>query len=311
MSGAGDMAVFNTETLGRIAERRSRASERLTRAKVQIFRFAKSKPLGAISASYLVLMLLLAVFAGVVTPYGPYDINPVNSLNGPSLSHLMGTDQIGRDLLTRVLYGARISLQVGIMTVGIGLTIASCVGIASGFWGGILDKLIQRVSDALQTLPSIILAMALVSVLSPSLTNVMLAISFAIIPFNQRVVRGATLSVKENTYIDAARAIGAGQFRIMTFHILPNVLGPIIVLASVLFGYAILVEAGLSFLGLGTPPPTPSWGRMLSGDGRQFMEVAPWLTIFPGLAITLAVMAFNLFGDALRDILDPRMRGGR
>jgi peptide/nickel transport system permease protein len=303
------MAITSTITERRWVERGLRQREKINTSWITLTRFVREKPLGAVSGAYLILMIVLALGADIVTPYGPYDIAPLESLQGPSFSHLMGTDQIGRDVLTRVLHGSRISMQVGIMAVGIGLSIASFMGIASGFWGGAFDKVVQRFSDSLQTIPSIILAMAMVSILRPSLTNVMLAISFAIIPFNQRVVRGATLAVKENSYIDAARAIGAGQFRIMRHHILPNVMAPIIVLASVLFGYAILVEAGLSFLGLGTPPPQPSWGMMLSGDGRQFMEVAPWLTIFPGLAITLAVMAFNLFGDAIRDVLDPRLRG--
>jgi ABC-type dipeptide/oligopeptide/nickel transport system permease subunit len=271
--------------------------------------FARRRPLGAVSAFFLLVMTVAAVFAEVVSPYGPYQINPIDSFVGPSWGHLFGTDQIGRDVFSRVVFGSRISLQVGIMAVGIGLTTASVVGILSGYIGGRFDTVVQRISDAVQTIPGIVLAMALVSILQPSLTNVMFAISIVIIPFNQRVVRSAVLSIKENTYVEAARAIGASRTRIMFAHILPNVVAPIIVLASVLFGFAILTEAGLSFLGLGTPPPTPSWGMMLSGEGRQFMESAPWLSIFPGLAITLAVLAFNLFGDALRDALDPRLRG--
>ncbi|MBI4312666.1 MAG: ABC transporter permease [Chloroflexi bacterium] len=283
--------------------------QRLSDAWKAVMTFSRRKPLGAISGFFLILMAIAAVFAEVVAPYGAYQINPIDSFQGPSVRHFFGTDQIGRDVFSRVVFGSRISMEVGIIAVGIGLTVASFLGILSGYIGGKFDTIVQRISDALQTIPGIILAMALVSILQPSLTNVMFAISFVIIPFNQRVIRSAVLSVKENTYIEAARAIGAGQLRIMFGHVLPNVAAPIIVLASVLFGFAILTEASLSFLGLGTPPPTPSWGMMLSGEGRQFMESAPWLSIFPGLAITLAVLAFNLFGDALRDVLDPRLRG--
>ncbi len=272
--------------------------------------FARRQPLGAASALFLIAMTLAAAFPALLTSGGPYAIHPLESFQSPSAHNLAGTDQIGRDVFTRLIYGARISLQVGIMTVGIGLTTASLLGILSGFVGGTFDTIVQRVSDALQTIPGIVLAMALVSLLQPSLTNVMFAISFVIIPFNQRVVRSAVLSIKENPYIEAAKVIGGGRMRIMLVHILPNVVAPIIVLASILFGFAILTEASLSFLGLGTPPPTPSWGMMLS-EGRQFTENAWWLSIFPGLAITLAVLAFNLFGDALRDVLDPRLRGSR
>ncbi|MBI2171718.1 MAG: ABC transporter permease [Chloroflexi bacterium] len=302
------MALQST-TRGRAALRTTTWGQRLRRSWTGGMSFVRRRPLGAISAFFLLVMTFAAVFAEVIAPYGPYQINPIDSFVGPSRSHLFGTDQIGRDVFSRVVFGSRISLQVGIMAVGIGLTTASFVGILSGYIGGRFDTVMQRISDALQTIPGIVLAMALVSILQPSLTNVMFAISFVIIPFNQRVVRSAVLSIKENTYIEAARAIGASRTRIMFAHVLPNVVAPIIVLASILFGFAILTEAGLSFLGLGTPPPTPSWGMMLSGEGRQFMESAPWLSIFPGVAITLAVLAFNLFGDALRDALDPRLRG--
>ena len=282
---------------------------RISRRALKFGRLAAQKPLGAIAGVFLIIMILAAVFAELVAPYGPYEIDPRNGFLSPSATYLMGTDQIGRDHFSRIVFGARVSLQVGGLAVGIGMTIATLVGATSALVGGRTDAVIQRFSDALQTIPGIILAMALVSVLGPSTLNVMLAITVVIVPFNQRVVRGATLGIKENVYIEAARAVGASETRILFRHILPNVMATVIVLSSLVFGFAILIEAALSFLGLGTPPPTPSWGMMLSSDGRDFMERAPWLTIFPGLAITFAVLAFNLFGDALRDILDPRLRG--
>src|SRR5215468_136036 len=238
----------------------------------------KRKPLGMISAVLIVVLVLTAIFANVLAPYDPLAAQPEIRLAPPSWAHPFGTDDIGRDVLSRVIYGSRISLWVGLLAVGIG----TCAGM--------------------------ILALAIVSVLRPSTTNAMLAIAMVIIPGNSRVVRGAVLSAKQNRFVEAAQAIGCRDYRIIASHILPNVTAPILILASIWLGNAILIEASLSFLGVGTQPPTPSWGLMLSSTGRAFMEQAPWLAIFPGLAISLAVFGFNLFGDTLRDAWDPKLR---
>jgi ABC-type dipeptide/oligopeptide/nickel transport system permease subunit len=230
-------------------------------------------------------------------------------LLAPSWQHPFGTDDIGRDVFSRIIYGARISLWVGLLAVGIGTFSGTLIGLICGYWEGWLDLMLQRVMDALQTIPGLILALAIVSVLTPNTTNAMLAIAVVIIPGNSRIVRGAVLSAKQNPYVEAARALGGSHLRIITSHILPNVTAPILIIASIWLGNAIFIEASLSFLGLGTQPPTPSWGLMLSGTGRAYMEQAPWLAIFPGLAISLAVLGFNLFGDTLRDIWDPKLRG--
>ena len=270
----------------------------------------KRKPLGAASASLIVILVLTAIFAKVLAPYDPLDADPTIRLARPSAAHPFGTDDIGRDVLSRIVFGARISLWVGLLAVGIGTVIGMIIGLACGFWEGRLDMLLQRVMDAVQAIPGLMLALAIVSVLKPSTTNAMLAIAVVIIPGNSRIVRGAVLSAKQNRYVEAAEAIGCRQPRILLSHILPNVTAPILVIASIWLGNAILIEATLSFLGVGTQPPTPSWGLMLSSTGRAFMEQAPWLAIFPGLAISLAVLAFNLFGDTLRDAWDPKLRKG-
>jgi peptide/nickel transport system permease protein len=212
-------------------------------------------------------------------------------------------------VLSRIIHGARISLWVGLLAVGIGTAAGMVIGLACGYWEGRLDMLLQRVMDAMQSIPGLVLALAIVSVLKPSTTNAMLAIAMVIIPGNSRIVRGAVMSAKQNRYVEAAEAIGCRQPRVLLVHILPNVTAPILVIASIWLGNAILIEATLSFLGVGTQPPTPSWGLMLSSTGRAFMEQAPWLAIFPGLAISLAVLGFNLFGDTLRDAWDPKLKG--
>lgn len=268
----------------------------------------KRKPLGAASAVLIAVIVLTAVFAGVLSPYDPLDADPTIRLAPPSAAHPFGTDDIGRDVLSRVIHGSRISLWVGLLAVGIGTAIGMVIGLACGYWEGRLDMGLQRVMDAVQAIPGLVLALAIVSVLKPSTTNAMLAIAVVIIPGNSRIVRGAVLSAKQNRYVEAAEAIGCRQPRILLTHILPNVTAPILVIASIWLGNAILIEATLSFLGVGTQPPTPSWGLMLSSTGRAFMEQAPWLAIFPGLAISLAVLAFNLFGDTLRDAWDPKLR---
>jgi ABC-type dipeptide/oligopeptide/nickel transport system permease subunit len=270
----------------------------------------KRKPLGAASALLIVVIVLTAVFANVLAPYDPLDADPTIRLARPSAAHPFGTDDIGRDVFSRIVYGSRISLWVGLLAVGIGTAVGMVVGLACGYWEGRLDILLQRVMDAVQAIPGLVLALAIVSVLKPSTTNAMLAIAVVIIPGNSRIVRGAVLSAKQNRYVEAAEAIGCRQPRILLTHILPNVTAPILVIASIWLGNAILIEATLSFLGVGTQPPTPSWGLMLSSTGRAFMEQAPWLAIFPGLAISLAVLAFNLFGDTLRDAWDPKLRKG-
>ena len=275
----------------------------------RMFRFAQQKPLGTVSLLVILSLILVAILAPALAPYDPYALQEGQRLKPPGGAFPMGTDYIGRDVLSRIIWGSRISLYVGFLAVGLGTTMGTILGLTSGFFGGKTDLIIQRIMDSLMAFPGLIFVMAIVAALGASTTNAMIAITFLIAPANSRIVRGAVMSVKQNQYIDAARAIGCGQTRILLRHVLPNVFAPIMILASVGLGNAILTEASLSFLGLGTPPPTPSWGSDLSGPGRQFMELAPWTAIFPGLAISVAVFAFNLFGDAVRDVLDPRLRG--
>jgi ABC-type dipeptide/oligopeptide/nickel transport system permease subunit len=268
----------------------------------------KRKPLGAASAGLIVMIVLMAIFADVLSPYDPLATQPEIRLRAPSWEHPFGTDDIGRDVLSRVIHGARISLWVGLLAVGIGTAAGMVIGLVCGYCEGRVDLIFQRVMDAVQAIPGLVLALAIVSVLRPNTTNAMLAIAMVIIPGNSRIVRGAVMSAKQNRYVEAAQAVGCRHPRIILNHILPNVTAPILVIASIWLGNAILIEATLSFLGVGTQPPTPSWGLMLSSTGRAFMEQAPWLAIFPGLAISLAVLGFNLFGDTLRDAWDPKLR---
>lgn len=272
-------------------------------------RFARTQPLGAAGLAIVCTIILLAVFAPWVSRYDPLETSAKARLIGPGLDHYFGTDPLGRDLFARIVYGARISLYVSFFSIAMGTTFGYVLGIVSGYFGGKLDILLQRVIDAMLAFPSILLALTMVAVLGPGIDKVITAISVIYIPRAARVARGVALSTKENVYIDAARVVGASTNRIMFRHILPNSLAPYLILASVALGAAILIEASLSFLGLGVPPPSPSWGRMLSGSSMDFALIAPYMMIFPGLAIMLLVMGFNLFGDALRDVWDPRLRG--
>lgn len=278
---------------------------------LKTMRMAQRQPLATVSLAVLVLLVLMAVLAPLVSPHDPYAIFPGQELQGPSAQFLFGTDETGRDVLSRIIYGARISLEVGFLSVGIGVSLGTFVGIVSGYFEGTLDLILQRIVDAFMAFPALILILALISIFGQTLLIVFIAIGIAIAPGTSRIVRSAVLSTKQNQYVEAARTVGAGSPRILFFHILPNVAAPIIVLASIWLGNAILIEASLSFLGLAGPPTTPDWGAMLSRTGRQFLEQAPWLAIAPGVAISLTVLAFNLFGDGLRDVLDPRLRGGR
>ena len=277
----------------------------------RLTRVARNKPVGAVSAVVIVVMVLSGVFADFISPFDPLDPHVRDRLQGPSLTYWMGTDNLGRDVFSRVVHGARISLLIAIPAVVLGVGAGSIIGIISGYLGGWFDLLVQRFLDASQAIPSLILALAVIAVLGAGVDKVIYVIAFIAVPWNGRVVRGSVLSIKENQYIDAARSVGAGNLRIMFRHILPNVVAPILVLVSVLLGAAIIIEASLSFLGLGVPPPEPSWGGMLSREGRSFMERAPTLALFPGLAISVVVLAFNLLGDTLRDIWDPRLRGSQ
>jgi peptide/nickel transport system permease protein len=268
----------------------------------------RRKPLGLASAAVILVLVLTAIFADLLAPYDPLEAQPEVRLASPSRAHPFGTDDIGRDVLSRVIHGSRISLWVGLLAVGVGTVVGMAIGLLSGYCEGRIDMVLQRLMDAIMAIPGLVLALAIVSVLRPNTTNAMLAIAMVIIPGNSRIVRGAVLSAKQNRYVEAAQAIGCQHPRIIKNHILPNVTAPILIIASIWFGNAILIEASLSFLGLGTQPPTPSWGLMLSSTGRAFMEQAPWLAIFPGFAISVAVLAFNLFGDTLRDAWDPKLR---
>lgn len=272
-------------------------------------RFARRKPLGAFGAALIVVLAFMAIFANVIAPYDPYKQQLNDYLASPNVNHIMGADNFGRDLFSRILHGARISLYVGLGAVSSGAVFGAVLGLSSAFFGGKFDYIVQRFIDIKQAIPGLILAMAIVSTLGPSVNNVLIAIAIGFIATQTRVIRSAALSIKHQDYMLAAQALGASNRRMMFMHMLPNVMAPFIVLASAELGTAVLTEASLSFLGLGTQPPTPSWGAMLSGDHRRFMAQAPWLVIFPGLAISMAVFGFNLLGDALRDVWDPRLRG--
>ena len=272
-------------------------------------RFVLRKPLGALGAFMLASLILAALFAPLAARYDTNAQDYQQRLEGPSLSHFMGTDEFGRDLWARVVHGSRLSLLVGFASVLIGATIGLALGVFSGYAGGIVDDVIQRVAEVMLSLPGIFLALALVATLGSGVDKLIIALIVIYVPRTLRVMRGSVLSVKQNSYIDAARAVGARPLRIMSRHILPNVMAPYLILASGLLANAILIEATLSYLGLGAPPPYPSWGRMLANSVAQYAAVAPWMVIFPGLAITWLVLGFNLLGDAVRDAWDPRLRG--
>jgi peptide/nickel transport system permease protein len=273
-----------------------------------IRKFIVTKPLGAIGGAVIFLMVLTAVFADVLAPYDPYEISQLLQFKPPSLQHWLGTDEFGRDLLTRLIYGARIALFIGLTAAFVGATAGAVLGVISAYMGGKVDLILQRVMDVMLAFPLLILALAIVSVLGRSLPNVVLAIAIPIIPRTTRIVRSSALSIKEHVYVEAARAVGSSHPWVILRHIIPNTMAPYLIMLTAQFGNAILVEASLSFLGLGTAEPTPSWGLMLSGGAVSYAEKAPWVAIFPGLAISLAVFGFNLFGDSLRDALDPKLR---
>lgn len=266
-------------------------------------------PLGAIGAAIMAVFVLAAIFADVITGLSPFTTNPRVSLAAPGGDHLMGADFMGRDVYARIVYGARISLAVGIGSTALGCLFGVAIGLASGYLGGWFDLLVQRLMDVMQALPLLVLALVFAAALGPSLPNTIIAIAIPLVPSVARVIRSNTLALRELAFVEAAQATGMSEWRLAIRHILPNTIAPLIVLATAQLGSTILTEASLSFLGLGVPEPHPSWGRMLSESAAEYMRRAPWLVIFPGLAISLAVFGTNLLGDALRDLLDPRQRG--
>lgn len=255
----------------------------------------------------IMTLLIAAIFAPLLAPKSPLEMDLGKRLTAPCLQSLLGTDEFGRDILSRILFGARVSLYVGIISVGIGLCVGGLIGVFCGFFRGKLDLLFMRLMDMLFAFPGILLSLGIVAMLGSSLQNVMIAIGITTIPQFASVARAATLAVRERDFVTAAEALGASRLRIVSRHIVPNVAAPLIVQSTLGLSQAILSEAAMSFLGLGIQPPNPSWGGMLN-SGQRFMELAPWLAIFPGVAITLTVLGFNFLGDGLRDLLDPRLR---
>jgi peptide/nickel transport system permease protein len=265
-----------------------------------------SQWIGLLGIFLVLSFIVMAVAAPLLSPHDPIS-QPGEQLEAPNATYWLGTDEFGRDILSRIIFGARVSLQVGVISVGIALLIGGALGLVSGYYRGTADAIIGRIIDIMFAFPTIILIIAISGVLGPSLTTAMIAIGIVYAPIFARIVRGPTLAVMQQQYVEGAYAIGAGRWRIMARYVLPNIAAPIIVQSTLSFSTAILSEATLSFLGLGTQPPDPSWGIML-GTGRRYMELAPWVAVYPGLAIALAVLGWNLLGDALRDALDPQLR---
>lgn len=265
--------------------------------------------MGAIGAVVCVVFLITGVFSELIAPYGYNEMNPIDRLQAPSLAHWMGTDQIGRDVFSRIVHGARTSVIIGFAAASISILISIVIGLTTGFFGRKFDMIVQRLVDAWMSFPDLVIVIVAVSVFGPGMWQVILILSLLYGIAGSRIVRGAVVTVKENVYVQAAESIGVATPSILLRHVLPNIMAPIIVLFTTRLAAVILVEAALSFLGLGVPPPAPSWGGMLSVEGRSYMFQAPWLAIMPGLAITVVVFNINMFGDAMRDLLDPRMRG--
>ncbi|HEY90755.1 MAG TPA: ABC transporter permease [Dehalococcoidia bacterium] len=272
-------------------------------------RLIKEKPLGTAGAAIVLVLVILAIFADILAPYGMNEPFPLDRLTAPGTKYLLGTDNIGRDLLTRIIYGARITLVVGLCATTLATVISLVIGLSTGYIGGKFDLIVQRFVDAWMCFPGLVILILLVSVLGAGLWQMILALSLMGIG-GSRSIRGPVMAVRNEAYIQAALSVGASTWRIILRHILPNVMAPTIILFTTRIPGIILSEASLSFLGLGIPPPDPSWGRMLSGTARFFMIKAPWMAIWPGLAISVVVYGINVFGDAIRDLLDPRMRGG-
>lgn len=286
----------------------ARAGANVTGWWSRVLFLASRYPLGAFGAAIVALFVFAAVFADVITPVDPTSTNAAKSLMAPGAETWMGADFMGRDMYSRVVHGARISLAVGVGSTVLGCLIGVMIGLASGYLLGWFDLLVQRLIDIMQALPLLVMALVMAASLGPSLENTIIAISIPLIPNVARVIRSNTLAIRELPYVEAARAQGMSEVRIAVVHVLPNTLAPLIVLATAQLGAAILTEASLSFLGLGIPEPHPSWGRMLSESAAEYVRTAPWLVIFPGLAISLVVFGTNLLGDAMRDLLDPRQR---
>ncbi len=316
VQGSGEAAVT---TLGRYAER----SSPITSFGRVVWKFARHKPLAFVGAVILVALLVIAIGADQFAPYDPV-LTSSDTLEGPSVDHLMGTDQLGRDVFSRIIWGSRPSLFTGFMVVSVVAVFSLLLGLTSAYLGGLFDLTIQRVVDAFIAFPSVLFALTFLTIFKGGIplgpidiepvrwsTPLMIVVGLIIIqtPLSSRIIRGATFGIINTPYVEAAKVVGASTPRIILRHLAPNVFPVVIVIASVQLGSIILIESSLSFLGLGLPPPHPSWGGMLQGSGRAYMEIAPGLAIFPGVAISLAVLAFNLFGDGLRDILDPRLRG--
>ena len=275
-----------------------------------VIRLWKEKPLGTVGAILTMLLLLVAIFAPLIAPYGMNDVHQLNALESPNTRFLLGTDNLGRDLLSRIIFGARISVIVGLMSTLISTVISTFLGILSAYIGGTFDLILQRFIDAELSIPNLLLLMVIISMIGPGLWQVILCLGISNGIGNTRMVRSLVIGLKENMYINSAVALGASTREVIFQHILPNIMAPIIILFSLTVPWMILNEAGLSFLGFGIPPPQPSWGGMLSGSARKYMFLDPWMALWPGLALSITVYAVNMFGDAIRDLLDPRLRGG-
>jgi peptide/nickel transport system permease protein len=271
--------------------------------------FCRRKPLGALGGILVLVMLVMAVGAPWIARYAFDESIQGARMKSPDTQFWMGTDNLSRDMWSRVVYGARVSVTVGFITIALAILLATAVGVSSAYLGGAYDIAVQRVVDAWMSFPYLVIILSIMSVLGPGLFNLILSLSVLVAAQFARVIRGSTLSVMQNPYIESARALGSGHPRIIARYVLPNIAATIIILATIGLGGVILAESSLSFLGLGVPPPQPSWGAMLAGSGRSYMQRAPWMAIFPGAAISLAVFGFNMLGDALRDVLDPRLRG--
>jgi ABC-type dipeptide/oligopeptide/nickel transport system permease subunit len=276
-----------------------------------VLRFMQRNPIGTASAVVLLGLVVVALLADILAPYAPERIAAGPRLTAPSLRYPFGTDQLGRDILSRIIAGTRVALCLSSASILAGTLVGTCIGLLSGWLEGVIDQLLQRLVDALMSIPGLVLALALVAMLGPGFAKIILALSVFTVPTVARTVRGTVLSAKQNVYVEAAQSLGSSGYRILLRHVMPNVAAPIIVVMTLQLGTVILGEAALSFLGLGVQPPAVSWGQMLSGPARRLMEQAPWLVIFPTLAISLTVLAINFLGDTLRDLWDPKLRGSQ